>query len=494
MDTRYIVAIEIGSSKAKGLVASVGELGDINVIAIEEARLDDCTRYGKIQNVQEVSAHVNDIIRKLENNPRIAPRKVSDIFISVGGRSMTTAKAQTQRSFQSPIDITADTIKRLENDASFGLVTDKTNLAMLPHAFYVDNAEVKKVVGTVGSTIKAVFNAIVVAPSLIDNLKRMRLDNRQTHFIIRPTALADLVLTSSDKQLGCALVDFGSETTTVSIYKDQVLQNIITLPIGSRNITRDLMIGLGMTEESAEEAKIRSGVSQTNETKSSSEAEINNYISARAGEIIANIMHQIEAAGFKPQTLKAGIILTGGGSRLTNFDRLVETQTKMPVRVAAIDSSLQFKGSNFDRNTNIDILAIAKNATEKFTIDCLTPMPVEVAPDPEEFTQQGAQHYPASGQHPHHATPGRRQPVDEDSLLDDDDDYDNTPVNKHVRVTSKKPRRDDSDQYIDDTPSTGKEPRGGGIIRGIRERLAKISTNFWEDPQDDDDDIDDPVD
>lgn len=479
MDTRYIVAIEIGSSKAKGLVASVGEIGDINVIAVEEARLDDCTRYGKIQNVQEVSAHVNDIIRKLENNPRVAPRKVSDIFISVGGRSLSTAKAQSQRSFPNPVEITSDTIKHLENDASFGLVTDKQNLAMLPFAFYVDNSEVKKVVGTVGSSIKAVFTAIVISPSVLDNLKRIKVDGRQLHFIVRPTALADLVLTSSEKQLGCALVDFGSETTTISIYKDQVLQRIITLPIGSRNITRDLMIGLGMTEESAEEAKIRSGVSLINEVKLSSDVEINNYISARAGEIIANIMHQIEAAGFKPQTLKAGIILTGGGSRLTNFDRLVESQSKMPVRVAAIDSSLQFKGNNFDRNANIDILSIAKNATEKFTIDCLTPLPVEVIeePAPEERIQAAAK--PA-------ATQSRRHPVDEGSLLDDDDDDDDVPVSHKVRVKSK--RRHDEEEYDDEqvTHGTG---AGKTIIDSILKRLS----NFWDDPQDDDDDIDAPV-
>ena len=54
MDTKYIVALEIGSSKIKGLAAAVGELGDIRVIAIEEIRVSDCVRYGKIQNVQEV--------------------------------------------------------------------------------------------------------------------------------------------------------------------------------------------------------------------------------------------------------------------------------------------------------------------------------------------------------------------------------------------------------------------------------------------------------
>lgn len=476
MDTRYIVAIEIGSSKVKGIVASVGELKDINVIAVEEARLDDCTRYGKILNVQEVSAHVNDIIRKIENNPRISPRKVTDIFISVGGRSLSTAKAQSQRSFPTPVDITAETIKRLENDASFGLVTDKTNLAMLPFSFYLDNQEVKKVVGMVGKSVRAIFTAIVISPSIIDNLKRLKIDGRNIHFIIRPTALADLVLTSSEKQVGCALVDFGAETTTVTIYKDQVLQQIITLPIGSRNITRDLMIGLSMTEESAEAAKMRTGVALSGDEKLSSDIEINNYISARAGEIIANIMHQIEVNGFKPQTLKAGIILTGGGARLNNFDRLVEAQTKMPVRVAAIDSSLQFKGNNLDKNSNIDILAIAKNATEKFDIDCLSPRPVEVVEEPAVYETPVP---PA--QHPY--VGGRRPRIDEDSLLDDDDDDDDAPTRGKIRV-GKKTRNYDEDDYQESGSDKGK------VIKGLWDRMAR----FWNDShEDEEDDIDETV-
>ena len=103
MDNRYIVAIEIGSSKIKGLAASVGSLGDINVIAIEECRVNNCVRYGNVRNVQEVSAHVNDILRKLENNPKISPRKISEVFVDIGGRSLSVVRTQEQATFQTAI-------------------------------------------------------------------------------------------------------------------------------------------------------------------------------------------------------------------------------------------------------------------------------------------------------------------------------------------------------------------------------------------------------
>lgn len=484
MDTRYIVALEIASSKVKGLAASVGELGDINVIAVEEIRVNDSVRYGKIQNVQEVSVHVNDIIRKLENNPHIAPRKISTVFLSLGGRSMATTKAQSQFKFPNPVEITAETIKRLKNDASFGLVTDKINLEMLPYAFYVDNKEVKNVVGTVGSHIRAVFSALVMSPAIRQNFDLIKFEDRNLdlRFVIRPTAIADLVLSSSEKQRGCVLVDFGAETTTVAIYKDDVLQSIITLPIGSRNITRDLVNGLSMTEESAETSKIRSGSAIPTESALSSDIEINNYISARAGEIVANILHQIDAAGFKLQNLPAGIILTGGGSRLRNFDRLVETQSKLPVRIAAVDSSLQFKCGNIDRNANIDLLAIAKYATEKSDISCMTEIPeAEVRKnDPESFsTQQRPEQRP-------------RRDVDDDSLLEDDEDDIPTTESQNVRISQKKKQKPSNpvlEEDLDDDndiQETGSE----SMLKKIKDRLAK----FWVDTNEiEDDDLDDPA-
>lgn len=491
MDKRYIVALEIGSSKIKGLAANVSDFGDISVIAVEEAKVNDCVRYGKIQNVQEVSAYVNEIIRKLENNIRISPRKITDIFIALGGRSLTTVTTQAAASFPKPVEITADTVERLRRDASFSLITDKKTLDLLPHAFFVDNSEIKNVVGTIGTQIKAEFSAIVISPVYQNNLDLIKFDNRNPgrHYVIRPTAIADLVLTPSDKQLGCALVDFGAETTTISIYKDDVLQTIVTLPIGSRNITRDLMTGLSMTEERAELAKSVNGSATVADAPSGGDVEINNYIAARAGEIVANIIHQIDTAGFKPQTLAKGIILTGAGSRLLNFDKLLESQAKMPVRIASIKSSLQFKADSIDLDSNIDILAIAKYAAEKSTVNCLDKPaepqePVKTEPQPE--TRQSA------------AAATRRTVIDDDDLLNDDPDdvvktYPETDSHKKNNVSRVHGRQIEIDN--DSTDEDVADEDSDTDTRTLIERFKGKLSNFWNKSIDEeDDDLDENID
>lgn len=509
MDIRHIVALEIGSSKIKGLVASIGELGDISVIAIEETRVNNCVRYGKIQNVQEVSARVNEIIRKLENNPRISPRKVTDVFVSIGGRTLSTVTAQAQAKFPNAIEITAETIERLKREASFGLVTDKTMLEMVPRTFIVDNSEVKNVVGTIGSHLRAVFSAIVISAVNKRNLELIKFDTAERHitrhYVLRPIAQADLVLSSSEMQLGCSLVDLGAETTTISIYKDDVLQHIVTLPIGSRNITRDLMSGMSMTEDRAEMAKADEG-SATSEAgnadiQDASRAEINNYIQARAGEIVANIMHQIDVAGFKPQDLPGGIVLIGGGAKLRNFTRLVEIQSKMPVRRGTIEGSLRLKGIDDHRYDNIDVLSTVKYAAVTSSIDCLETL--QTQPEESEHSDQTSQNGHDSTAAINRDTtprqPGRRHVDDDDSLLEDDSDDVATIDRPSIKGKAKRPeKRDrqpadrDEDNFDDELDNEDDETSGNRLSSVISNFKVKLGA-FWTRQIDEEDDLDEPT-
>lgn len=477
MDNRYIIALEIGSSKIKGLAASVASDRSISIKAIEECPINDAVRYGRVQNAQEVSTVVNDILRKLENNPAIAPRKITDIFVALGGRSLSVVSTSAQTKFADAVQISADNIDRLRREASFNLVTDKEIVTLLPHAFFVDNSEVKNVVGVIGSHLNAEFSAVVISPINRRNLERIDFGSRkpERHYVVRPIALAELLLSASERQLGCALVDFGAETTTITVYKDDVLQTIITLPIGSRNITRDLMAGINMTFERAEMAK--ADVNQ-------SDAEINGYINARAGEIVANIVHQLDVAGFKAQSLPAGIILTGGGARLKGFARLLESQTKMAVRTASIEGLSQFTDSGYDRNANADILAIAKYAVQNSATDCLSPAP-EVIDDNNDEDEEYRRHEPSHR--------GRRIiSDDDDSLLEDDSDDVDTLDRPKVRGIArpakepKKPIEVDEEPDIEDDDDYSDRPT---IFSNIKDRLAKFFTN----PAAMDDDMDENV-
>ena len=84
--------------------------------------------------------------------------------------------------------------------------------------------------------------------------------------MISPLVTADAVLTESERRSGCALIDFGADTSTISIYKNNILRFLTVLPLGGNSITHDL-VSLQMEEEEAERLKIRYGNASTKRKK-----------------------------------------------------------------------------------------------------------------------------------------------------------------------------------------------------------------------------------
>ena len=145
-----------------------------------------------------------------------------------------------------------------------------------------------------------------------------------------------MALSEREIKGGCMLVDFGAETTTVSIYKDGVLQYLATVPLGSEAITCDLASVLSVTDEQARDIKERMADVTAENQENARINIINETVRGRAMQIIANILKQIEFAGFENKDLAGGIVVTGGGSLLRHFVQCLEKYARMPVRPAEV--------------------------------------------------------------------------------------------------------------------------------------------------------------
>lgn len=409
-DKRFIVAFEIGSSKIKGAVASVNSAGDINVIAVEEESLVDSVRYGMIRKVQDVSDRIQAITNRLEMNPSLAPSRICGAYVSLGGMSLMSTKRSVERSYNEETEITSDIIKQIKEQARAAGVDDRDVVAVLTNGFVVDTLPQKNPEGIFGHDIKADLTLLHCRLSVKGNLNRVfseRLPVAINGYIIRPLAEANLVLTDDERHLGCMLVDFGAETTTVSIYKNDALQYLATIPMGSRNITRDLT-ALNCTERRAEEMKKVIGdvdPRQNFEPRSTDgvdNTEINNYILGRVGEIIANIMEQPVYANYKPEELPAGIIVVGGGSNLKGFISLFADHSGMKVRRGVPLGPVTFPDSKVKTADAVDIvslLSIASKLQPKICIEFpetvsngttgtadVAPIPLKEETDPHVIT------------------------------------------------------------------------------------------------------------
>ena len=361
---QYIVALEIGSSKIVGAIAEKTSAGYLSVKHLQEEKHINSVRYGIVLNVDNIKTSINQILRTLEG---MVDGRITQVYIGVSGRSLHSYVTDVNRSVESSKPITRELIDRIIHDATSNPVRNYETVDIVPRAYYVDKVETLNPVGQFGSSIKIKVNLIVAKPALKLNLNRLGVSAKD--YIVTPLAVGEQILSESDRELGCMLVDMGAETTTVAIYKNKALIYLNTLPLGGRNLTRDVMAGLSVLEETAENVKknINNPLDPSNVSNVVIEGvnarEASNYISARTGEIIANINQQLADAGVSSTDIQS-IILIGGSAHLGGLQQKLEETVKIKVRMGQNPLSINILNSGINRMEYIEVFSLLAKAAE----------------------------------------------------------------------------------------------------------------------------------
>ena len=364
---QYIVALEIGSSKIVGAIAEKTSAGYLSVRHLQEEKHLNSVRYGIVQNVENIKNSVNRILRNLEG---MVDGRITQVYMGVSGRSLHSIVSEVNRSVGSTEPITKELIDRIIHDATSTPIKNHDTVDIVPRAFYVDKVESPNPVGQFGSSIKIKVNLIVAKPALKLNLNRlMTFGIPAKDYIVTPLAVGEQILSDSDRELGCMLVDMGAETTTVTIYKNKALIYLNTLPLGGRNLTRDVMNGLNVLEETAENVKknINNPLDPSNVSnvviEGVSARDAANYISARTGEIIANINQQLADADVSADNIQS-IILIGGSAHLGGLQQKLEETIKIKVRMGQNPPTLNILNPEINRMEYIEVFSLLAQAAE----------------------------------------------------------------------------------------------------------------------------------
>ncbi len=234
------------------------------------------------------------------------------------------------------------------NDQVIPLLPSELNVIdIIPQAYLLDGVVDSNPVGTMPRQVEAKYKVIVERADIQHNLT-ICFDSLQLTYegIIGPLAVAEAVLTPEERSKGVVLIDFGAQTTSVCIIKNQLVSHIAILPFGSDNITKDLQ-QLNLDYQEAEQWKLDKGSaiytleadeipdqSEESETYKQQEftKEASEIVVARIEEIVENIFAQISYSGIELSKLRAGIVMAGGGSRLKELEKSVKNKITLPVR------------------------------------------------------------------------------------------------------------------------------------------------------------------
>lgn len=338
----FTAVIDLGTSRIKGVMGRRNDNGVISVITSGSIDAGNSIRRGVVYNIEQAGANVQKLVRMLENS---SDRKIGRVYVSLAGQSLHTLEYNEMRQLPAGM-VTGEVVSQLRSAAEKYQPDLKRNYQVADVEYYIDDKPERSPVGVTGSQIEAGFELIVGRPNLMNNIEKSitaKTELEIAGYVVGPTAAAAIALTEEEKELGCAFIDFGAGTTTLSVYKEGILRRMVVIPFGGRTITRDIC-ALNFTENDADQLKIKFGKAmETHEgpiftSPFSSKpdvdlAELNKVIGMRLDEIIANIREQISLSGYEGQ-LGAGVVITGGASLLKNLDLYLGQKLKMAVRRA----------------------------------------------------------------------------------------------------------------------------------------------------------------
>ena len=339
---------------------------------------------GRIKDSNEVAKRVSELIERVERKHNC---RVDNIFVNINGTKLQLIPSHALISVgRADQKVSSEDIERIYDEVKMINLqsNNKTILQVFPREWVLDGEkEIRDPLGLQG--VRLELDALLLSSfnsdieGIIDSAGAFGVEEES----IIPGLIADsnAVLTPNQKELGVALINIGAGTSSVAVFEEGRLLNMVVFPVGSANITNDIAIGFKTEIEIAERIKRQHGSCLSKEGKkkidfnlslvneeddeeeedifgkkkkgkkkkpenvlSFSEKELSKIIEARVCEIFELADKEIKKVS-KQGLLPAGIVITGGGAKLPGIVELAKKSFKLPSRIGYCT---EFKGLDKD--------------------------------------------------------------------------------------------------------------------------------------------------
>ena len=352
MEEKYIASIDLGSSKFGICVARVNG-DDIQIVYYKETPSDGI-RASLITNPMKASARLREAIQEAEKELMIHILQVV-VGMPRSEVAQVTASARIERT--SPDEyISAEEVESLKSIAleTYPLPNPDKQImyGAVAQSFSIDD-EIQlvenEVVGTLSSALEGNFKVFIgnrSATTALDKIfNGLEIAIAKKYFL--PDVVARTVLTAEEMAGGVALVDVGAGVTSVAVYHGGIMRYYASIPFGGKAVTNDIRTECSISEDLAEKIKKRFGACMPGKLASLSEKVlqlrltepykevpvryISEVIDCRCREIVDAVLYYIQESGLQ-NSLRSGVVVTGGGAELTNFITLIKDMSGYDVR------------------------------------------------------------------------------------------------------------------------------------------------------------------
>ena len=331
IQSSVLVAVDMGSQSFRAMAAEVTPSGALRVLGVEESSQKCCVHRGVVENTSDAGYMLTSVINLLGN--RIRKQVGNAAFVCAGGQSMKVVAVSSSRDLGCKREITSELLAKMEWECKEKIEKKNPDVAVLdliPSHYQLDGA---KQTHEPTSDQRAVFftahyNAFWGKKKLEDKVEKtfQRTALVKEKMYVRPEVLMNALATEEEMNNGCAVLDLGAQTSTLTIHKGGGYLYNQVVPLGGYDIT-EAVEQLGISLMQAERLKCIYGVASADMVKvnrtyvlttpegekiSVSAVQLAEVISCKLAEILSPLM---EALNKEAQGVEV-LYVTGGGAML----------------------------------------------------------------------------------------------------------------------------------------------------------------------------------
>jgi cell division protein FtsA len=346
--SKYIVGLDVGTTKTCAVICELGEKGELTVIGMGSTESKGL-RKGVVVNLD---ATVSAIKRAVEEAEKAAGTSIESAYVGLSGVHVKSFNSRGAVAITAHNrEIGKEDIRRvIETAKAVSLPTDREIVHVLPQEFVVDGQDgIGDPLGLLGTRLEVnchiVTSSTTAAQNIVTAANRSGIIVADT--VLQQLASAESTLTADDKELGVALVDIGGGTTDLAVFAQGAIRHTSILPLGGDQITNDIAVGLRTSIPEAEKIKRQYGCALSTlvaedvsfevpsvggrQPKSISKKILCEIIQPRVEEIMGLTHEEIKQAGMET-TLGAGIVVTGGTVLLEGVIDVTEQTFELAAR------------------------------------------------------------------------------------------------------------------------------------------------------------------
>ncbi len=315
------------------VIAETDEPGaPVSVLGVGESPSDGL-RKGAVVNLEKTISAIQAATVAAE---RMAGHRIESVVVSLGGTHLWSQNSTGVVAVAHPDhEIGEDDVHRVvEASKAISVASDRQVIHVIPRAYTVDGQDgVRDAIGMTGHRLEVETNIVTGAQTALQNVIKCV---HGAGFDVEDVVCAGLaagegVLTQQEIELGVCLVEIGAGTTNVVVYNDGSARHVAVLPVGGNHVTSDIAIGLRTTLDEAENLKLNYGHALPDVIDHAEKVEVRQVggdriqalprrflaeiIGPRMVEIFQMAREEVRKTGFD-QLLPAGVVVSGGGSRL----------------------------------------------------------------------------------------------------------------------------------------------------------------------------------